>query len=447
MGRFLRLTVPTTPPKTGDAAQITANLRIDGGGANAVDDTNPTELEDGFYFFNITQAESNGDYILISPVSSTSDIQVIGCPAAVFTTAPNFNTLGIESDGDLTKVNALDGHTAQTGDSYAIVSGDHGLVSIQDDVDAILEDTGTTLPATLTTIEGKVDDVDTVVDGIQTDLDNGVDGLGALKTLIDAVPTASEIQTEMEENGASILDTLQDRLTAARAGYLDELNAATVGKLAWYMAKLFIDVINKKNNHRSQRQHRTIQRFQRFHRYNRRGLRHRWNFHYKTQDGAIMSMTIDVEQIWKDGGYAKDNPLDRTIAYLEAEGTKEGVDKSEIDLMVVEFFVELASGATYSTEKCSCGCGIDKSGTDAIHALRQRIRDRGRQLKTENAKQRTDRLNSLIIAHMARENALFTAKYGPDAKAGIGRALPPLVRLAGSKTGKRGNRWRLIISP
>jgi len=29
----------------------------------------------------------------------------------------------------------------QTGDSYAIVNGDHGLVSIQDDVDAILVDT------------------------------------------------------------------------------------------------------------------------------------------------------------------------------------------------------------------------------------------------------------------------------------------------------------------
>lgn len=32
--------------------------------------------------------------------------------------------------------------TVQTGDSYAIVAGDHGLVSIQDDVDAILADTG-----------------------------------------------------------------------------------------------------------------------------------------------------------------------------------------------------------------------------------------------------------------------------------------------------------------
>lgn len=149
--------------KTGDAGNITANLRIDGAAANAVDDTNPTELEDGYYIFDLTQAETNGDYILICPASSTADIQVIGVPGAVWTTAENHNALGIESDGDLTKVNTLDGHTAQTGDSYAIVN-------------------------------------------------NGTYGNSALKTLIDAVPTASEIQTELEENGASTLDTISDKL-------------------------------------------------------------------------------------------------------------------------------------------------------------------------------------------------------------------------------------------
>lgn len=117
-------------PKTGDAANITANLRIDGGAANAVDDTNPTELEDGYYYFDITQAESNGDYILICPESSTANIQVVGCPAAVFTRPPNFNALGIESDGDVTKVNTLDGHTAQSANHTTNIA-------------AILDDTGT----------------------------------------------------------------------------------------------------------------------------------------------------------------------------------------------------------------------------------------------------------------------------------------------------------------
>ncbi|PJC52993.1 MAG: hypothetical protein CO029_05095, partial [Candidatus Magasanikbacteria bacterium CG_4_9_14_0_2_um_filter_41_10] len=35
-------------------------------------------------------------------------------------------------------------------------------------------------------------------------------------------------------------------LSAARAGYLDELNAATSGKAAYYIAKLATDVLNKK---------------------------------------------------------------------------------------------------------------------------------------------------------------------------------------------------------
>ena len=74
-------------PKAGDAANITANLRIDGGGADATDDTNPTELEDGYYVFDLTQAETNGDNIVILPASSTGDIQVIGCPMACWPSA------------------------------------------------------------------------------------------------------------------------------------------------------------------------------------------------------------------------------------------------------------------------------------------------------------------------------------------------------------------------
>ena len=125
--------------KTGDADQITANLRIDGAGANAVDDTNPTELEDGYYFFNITQAESNGDMILICPASSTENIMVIGVPGVVFTTPPNFPALGIESDGDITKVNELNGHTAQTADHKAAIE------TAQSDLDKLTGSDGATL--------------------------------------------------------------------------------------------------------------------------------------------------------------------------------------------------------------------------------------------------------------------------------------------------------------
>lgn len=81
----------TNLPVTGDAANITANLRIDGAGANAVDDTNPTELEDGYYIFDISQVESNGNHILMAPSSVTGSVRVEGKPEAVWTTPLNFS--------------------------------------------------------------------------------------------------------------------------------------------------------------------------------------------------------------------------------------------------------------------------------------------------------------------------------------------------------------------
>ncbi|KKL12312.1 hypothetical protein LCGC14_2537030, partial [marine sediment metagenome] len=72
------------------------------------------------------------------------------------------------------------------------------------------------------------------------DLANGTDGLGALKaetalivadtgelqtddvpTLIAALPTAVEIQAEIEANGASVIDTIRDQIGTAGAGLTD----------------------------------------------------------------------------------------------------------------------------------------------------------------------------------------------------------------------------------
>lgn len=49
-------------------------------------------------------------------------------------------TLGVEADGDLTKVNTLDGHTAQTGDTYALANGATGFVAIDTAIAALSGD-------------------------------------------------------------------------------------------------------------------------------------------------------------------------------------------------------------------------------------------------------------------------------------------------------------------
>jgi hypothetical protein len=53
--------------KTGDAAQITAKIRKDYGSATTTNDANPTEIEDGFYEFDLTQAETNADVLDLLP--------------------------------------------------------------------------------------------------------------------------------------------------------------------------------------------------------------------------------------------------------------------------------------------------------------------------------------------------------------------------------------------
>ncbi len=115
------------PSETGDAANITAQISKDGGAAAATNDTNPTELDatdhPGVYYFDLTQTETNAEEIVITAKSSTSNVLLDR--VVIYTRPANFPDLGIESDGDLTKVNTLDGHTAQTGDSYARI-GDNG---------------------------------------------------------------------------------------------------------------------------------------------------------------------------------------------------------------------------------------------------------------------------------------------------------------------------------
>lgn len=66
-------------PKTGDAANITAQISKDAGASAALDDTNPTELDStnhpGLYIFNMTEEETDADLIIVTAVSSTEDVE------------------------------------------------------------------------------------------------------------------------------------------------------------------------------------------------------------------------------------------------------------------------------------------------------------------------------------------------------------------------------------
>lgn len=106
------------------------------------------------------------------------------------------------------------------------------LATVDANVDAILVDTGTTIPASITALndldaagvrsavglasanlDTQLSTIDTVADGIQTDLSNGTDGLGAIKTAVDAISlTSADIADAVWD------EAIADHLTAGSTG-------------------------------------------------------------------------------------------------------------------------------------------------------------------------------------------------------------------------------------
>lgn len=70
----------TNAPVTGDAANITAKLALDRSILANTVDVNPTEIEDGYYVFNLALGETIGSIADLYPESSTPGVQVIGIP-------------------------------------------------------------------------------------------------------------------------------------------------------------------------------------------------------------------------------------------------------------------------------------------------------------------------------------------------------------------------------
>lgn len=88
-------------PVTGDAAQITGKVAIDWGTRDAIGDTNPTEQEDGYYVFDLTQGETNGNVLNIYPESSTGDVRVIGVPGTIYTVAAGIQDFSVDKLEDM----------------------------------------------------------------------------------------------------------------------------------------------------------------------------------------------------------------------------------------------------------------------------------------------------------------------------------------------------------
>jgi len=167
-------TASTGAAKTGDAANITCYESIGFAAADQLDDVNPTELDatnmPGWYVFDLTQAETNGEVLIFAPKSSTSG--VVLDQIQVFTEAS----------------------VAQTGDSYARLGAPAGA----------------SVSADIADVEGKVDDLESRL-GTPSDLGSGAtvaanladieaqtDDIGAAGAGLTAIPWNAAWDAEVE---------------------------------------------------------------------------------------------------------------------------------------------------------------------------------------------------------------------------------------------------------
>ena len=152
---------------TGASANITATLYKDGSTSGAATtDTNPTELGGGTYQFNMSSTENNvtQQQILIPEYSGTGVI--IPENRIRYPRPTNFQSLGIESDGDLTQVNDVANQVSADVVSWAgnaTSSGDAAIDTMRGTDSALL---ASSAPSNFSSLEissgGSITSVNTV---------------------------------------------------------------------------------------------------------------------------------------------------------------------------------------------------------------------------------------------------------------------------------------------
>lgn len=211
----------TNLPKTGDSANLTAYVSKDYGSVTVLGDTSATEMDStnakGYYLFDLTQAETNGDCLMFSCKSSTANIVVVAAPAVVYTVPANFTAQSIDSSGrvDVIKIAGTTQTARDIGASVLLSSGTGtGQVSLSSGTVTVgtnNDKTGYSLSA---------GGVQAIWDALTSAL-NTASSIG--KLLVDNINATISSRSTYAGGDTSGTTTLLSRLTSMRAGYLDNL--------------------------------------------------------------------------------------------------------------------------------------------------------------------------------------------------------------------------------
>jgi hypothetical protein len=210
----------TGAAKTGDAGNITGYVSLDGT-ANAIDDTNPAEVDStnmpGLYVFDLTQAETNCDAFALVAKSSTANIRIE--PIIGFTTGAA---------------------VTQTGDAFARLGAPAGA-SVSADIATRLATSGYTAPPSASDIKTALEADGSKLDHLweMTEDDAGTrrfteNALEQAPTAGGSAPTVEQIRAEMDANStklaAILADTNELQTDLANGGRLDLLIDAIKAK-------------------------------------------------------------------------------------------------------------------------------------------------------------------------------------------------------------------------
>lgn len=170
--RVFAFTISTGVAKTGDAANIDAEISKNGGAFAAVDDAAPDEVLDdaaaghGYYEFTITATEAQGTTLELMAWSATADTAVVACPFRIDLgvqvlgilstildeTGGGYLAAGFKKLFDVATPVLTAASVNQTGDSYGIVTNaTYGNAAIRTQGDsAWITATGFATPTNIT---------------------------------------------------------------------------------------------------------------------------------------------------------------------------------------------------------------------------------------------------------------------------------------------------------
>jgi hypothetical protein len=186
----------------------TVYYTVDGGTQGTGAGTS-THEGNGQWSYVPAQAETNGDHVIFTMVLATAITQAVNVyPVSYDPTSASLGLNNFDPAADtvalVTTVTTLTGHTAQTGDSFAIVNGASGSVATKAVVDAIPT---TAMRGTDSAYTGTPPTANAIADQVWDELQSAhvtAGSFGIIASEIAAIPTTAMRGTDSAATAASL---------------------------------------------------------------------------------------------------------------------------------------------------------------------------------------------------------------------------------------------------